>query len=130
MGAVAVKYAEGKQAWGLCDRCGQRFKLKDLKRIMIKNTLTQILVCKSDWEPSHPQLRLGERPVYDPQGLRNPRPDLGRYEAGVNVYGYPSSGYRIFQWGFSPVGGASQFDTVLTPNALISVGSVASVLAG
>jgi hypothetical protein len=28
-------------------------------------------------------------------------------------------GSRVFQWGWNPVGGASGFDTLLTPNNLV-----------
>ena len=124
---MAHKFAEGKKAFGFCDRCGQRFLLKDLKRIKIKDTLTQILVCRQDWEPSHPQLEQGKYPVFDPQALRNPRPDTSYDQSGLNVNNYPGGGSRQTQWGFNPVGGASQFDTVLTPNSLIGVGNVNSV---
>ena len=36
-------------------------------------------------------------------------------------------GSRQIQWGWAPVGGASQFDSILTPNDLISVGNVGTV---
>jgi hypothetical protein len=127
---VAHKFAQGKNSFGYCDRCSQRFPLRELKRIKIKDTLTQILVCRADWEISHPQLDQGKYPVFDPVALRNPRPDISYFQSGLNVNGYPGGGSRIIAWGWNPVGGASQFDTVLTPNALISVGSVASVVAG
>ena len=34
--------------------------------------------------------------------------------------GYPQDGSRQIEWGWYPVGGASSFDTLLTPNHLIS----------
>jgi len=124
---MAHKYAVGKQAFGFCDRCGQRFKLKDMKRIMIKDTLTQILVCKQDWEPSQPQLQLGRYPVFDPQALKNPRPDTTYQTSGIAVDGYPASGSRAIQWGWAPVGMAQQFDAALTPNYLVAIGYVGQV---
>jgi hypothetical protein len=124
---MAHKYATGKRAFGFCDRCGQRFNLKDMRRIMIKDTLTQIMVCNQDWEPSQPQLQLGRYPVFDPQALRNPRPDISYTQSGLDTNGYPASGSRIFQWGWNPVGGASQFDTPLTPNYLLALGQVGQV---
>jgi hypothetical protein len=45
-------------------------------------------------------------------------------EAGV---GYPEGGSRVFQWGWNPVGGASSFDELLTPNYLVGIGVVAQV---
>ena len=72
-------------------------------------------------------------PVDDPQAVRNPRPDTSYLASGVsglNIQngtnnsvdenGYQEGGSRVFQWGWNPVGGASQFDSVLTPNYLIT----------
>jgi hypothetical protein len=125
---VAHKFAEGKKAFAYCDRCSFRTPLRNLKRIQIKDTLTEIRVCASCWEESQPQLQQGKYPVFDPVALRNPRPDISYFQSGLNVNGYPGSGSRIYQWGFSPVGGAAQFDTVLTPNSLIGVASVGSIV--
>jgi hypothetical protein len=66
-------------------------------------------------------------PVFDPQALRNPRRDTSYDVSGLDINNYGAGGSRIFQWGWAPVGGASLFDEVLTPNALIAVGQVSSV---
>jgi len=66
-------------------------------------------------------------PISDPQALRNPRRDTSYVASGLDTSNYPAGGSRIFQWGWAPVGGASQFDAVLTPNALVAVGQVSSV---
>jgi hypothetical protein len=78
-------------------------------------------------------------PVNDPQAVRNPRPDVSYQQSGnsglqVNLtgvgpdgFGTPEMGSRVFQWGWNPVGGASSFDSVLTPNYLIAVGQVGTV---
>ena len=121
------RFASGKHAIAECDRCGQRYKLKQLKKLTIKTKQVNILVCPECWEPDQPQLSLGMYPVDDPQALRNPRPDITYQVAGLDVEGDPSGGSRIFQWGFAPVGGASYFDTALTPNSLIAVGQVGTV---
>jgi hypothetical protein len=79
-------------------------------------------------------------PVDDPQGVRDPRPDLSYYQSGntglqilltnssaKDAAGLPSEGSRVFQWGWNPVGGARFFDTALTPNYLllgVQVGTV------
>jgi len=57
-------------------------------------------------------------PVDDPQGVRDPRPDVSYKVSGLGADGYSGGGSRIFQWGWNPVGGASEFDAVLTPNNL------------
>ena len=97
-------FASGKRAIAECDRCAQRFKLKQLRRLVIKTKNVNILVCPECWEPDQPQLQLGMYPVNDPQALRNPRPDNSYYQSGLDTNGYPSDGSRIIQWGWAPVG--------------------------
>jgi len=121
------RFASGKIAIAECDRCGERFKLKLLKREIIKTKNYDLLVCPECWDPDQPQLQLGMYPVDDPQGLRNPRPDRSYVTSGLNANGNPSGGSRDIQWGWGPVGGASQFDTVLTPNYLVSAARVGTV---
>jgi hypothetical protein len=129
---MANRFAAGNRAIAQCDRCDQRFKLKVLKREVIKGRNYELLVCPECWDPDHPQLHLGEFPVDDPQGLRNPRPDRSYVTSGpsglqTNVNGGTTQsgigtlegGSRIFQWGWAPVGGASGFDAGLTPNNLV-----------
>ena len=137
------KFASGKLAIAECDRCGFRYKLKELKRLVIKTKNINLLVCPTCFEPDQPQLQLGMYPVYDPQALQNPRPDTTYLQAGStglqintvnppdpedeNAFGSPSGGSRIIQWGWNPVGGSRANDDGLTPNNLvlgISLGTV------
>jgi hypothetical protein len=111
------KFASGKYAIAQCDRCNFRFKLKELKTLVIKTKNVNILVCRECYEPDQPQLQLGMYPVNDPQAVRNPRPDNSYIVSGLDVDGDPSGGSRIFQWGWAPVGGSR--DGGLTPNDLI-----------
>jgi len=76
---MSNKFASSKRAIAECDICGFRYKLRQLKELIIKDTPTQILACKECWNPSHPQLKLGTFPVEDPQAIRNPRPDFTGY---------------------------------------------------
>jgi len=124
---MPTKYASGKNAIAECDRCGERYKLKELKKLVIKTKTVNILVCPECWDPDQPQLHLGMYPVNDPQAIRDPRPDTSYYASGLGADGSVSEGSRIFQWGWNPVGGASSFDTPLTPNDLIAVGQVGIV---
>ena len=110
------QFSSGKFAISQCDRCGFRFKLKQLHKLTIKTKQVNILVCSECWEQDHPQLKLGMYPVNDPQAVRNPRPDTSYIVSGVDVDGDPSGGSRIFEWGWAPVGGSR--DGGLTPNAL------------
>ena len=135
------KFASAKNSIAQCDRCGFRFKLKQLKTLVIKTKNVNILVCPECWEPDQPQLSLGLYPVNDPQAVRNPRPDSPSYfQAGltgiqiqsgtgndVDQTGVPSGGSRVFQWGYNPVGGASLFDAALTPNDLVGISALGSV---
>ena len=120
-------FASGKYAIAECDRCGFKYKLTELKNLVIKTKNVSIMVCPECWEPDQPQLSLGLYPVNDPQAVRNPRPDTSYVTSGVGDDGYPSGGSRIIQWGWNPVGGSRQFDAALTPNNLaltVSIGTV------
>ena len=46
-----------------------------LKDLIVKGTNTNIKACQECWNADHPQLKLGEFPVDDPQAIRDPRPD-------------------------------------------------------
>jgi len=122
---MSSRFASGKNSISQCDRCGFRYKLKQLKALVIKRNITNILVCPTCWEPDQPQLLLGETPVNDPQAVRNPRPDNSYVVSGLDSDGNSSGGSRIFEWGWAPVGGSR--DGGVTPNALnlaITLGTV------
>lgn len=128
------RFSSAKNSIAECDRCGFRYKLKELKKLTIKTKQVSIKVCYTCWEQDQPQLQLGMYPVQDPQAVREPRPDNSYYQSGYtglqlvnappanpaseNAFGDPGGGSRVFQWGWRPVGGASSFDSLLTPNAL------------
>lgn len=94
---MASPYATGKKALGVCDVCGLTYRLKKLKEKMVKGRRTGILACPECWDPSHPQLQLGEFPIYDPQALRNPRTDTAQFAQSraliLPVTGVPSRGF-------------------------------------
>jgi hypothetical protein len=121
------RFASGKNSIAMCDRCGFKFKLTALRKEVIKTKTYNLLVCNACWDPDQPQLQLGMYPVDDPQAVRNPRRDTTYVTAGVNATGLPTGGSRDIQWGWNPVGGASSFDTVLTPNYLVSRAIVGTV---
>jgi hypothetical protein len=134
------RFASGKYAIAQCDRCDQRYKLKELRTQTVKTKPFKIKVCKACWDPDQPQLQLGMYPVNDPQAVREPRPDLSYLVSGttglqelltdsnsVLGVGFPSGGSRQIQWGWNPVGGARLFDTGLTPNNLIANGQLGTV---
>jgi hypothetical protein len=124
---MANRFSSGKNSIAECDRCGFRFKLTALRKEVVKTKTYNLLVCPSCWDPDQPQLQLGMYPVDDPQGVRDPRPDVSYQVSGLLADGYLGGGSRIFQWGWNPVGGASSFDAALTPNNLaltVSIGTV------
>jgi hypothetical protein len=136
---MANRFASGKNAIAICDRCGFQYKLKELKELIVKTKKINILVCFECWEPDQPQLQLGMYPVDDPQALRNPRKDVSYVTSGNSglqidpagtgplANGTPEGGSRIFEWGWNPVGGSRANDDGLTPNVLalgISIGTV------
>ncbi len=137
------RFASGKRAISQCDRCGFRYKLKELKQLVIKTKNVNILVCPTCWEPDQPQLQLGMYPVDDPQALRNPRPDTTYYQAGLtglreetqgevpndNVLasGTPSGGSRVIEWGWAPVGLNNPLGLSGLQNALLMQGQVGTV---
>jgi len=129
---MPTKFASGKYSIAECDRCAQRYMLKELKKQVLKTKLYNIKVCPSCWDPDQPQLSLGLYPVNDPQAVREPRPDVSYLQSGTNGLqidinggigpdglGAPEGGSRVFQWGWNPIGGARADDSGLTPNNLI-----------
>ena len=101
------KFATGKWAYGISDRSGFRYRLKDMRK-----EWNGLLVGKDEWEEKHPQLEPLRVPP-DPQAIKNarPEPDLNQE--------------RNIQWSWNPVGGPS--DGGLTPNRLKMTGSVGAV---
>jgi hypothetical protein len=137
---MANNYASGKYSIAECDRCGQRFMLKQLRKEIIKTKLFNIKVCPECWDPDQPQLSLGLYPVNDPQAVREPRPDTSYQVSGTSglqiintnstnkdAIGYQEEGSRVFQWGWNPVGGSRASDAGLTPNYLVLNFQLASV---
>jgi len=113
------RFASGKNSIAECDRCGFRFKLTTLRKEVVKTKVYDLKVCPQCWDPDQPQLQLGMYPVDDPQGIRDPRPDISYKVSGLLTDGELGGGSRIFQWGWYPVGGSSFFDAPLTPNNLV-----------
>ena len=65
-----MSFAVGKFSYGICDRCGFRYKY-----LQLKMEWTGFKVCSECYEPKHPQLT----PPYhitDPQALRQARPEV------------------------------------------------------
>jgi len=64
-----ARFASGKYSYGISDRSGFRYRLRDMRR-----EWTGLLVGPDEYESKHPQLT-PPRNVVDAEALRNPRPD-------------------------------------------------------
>tara|TARA_B100000282_G_scaffold8920_1_gene6338 strand:+ start:746 stop:1321 length:576 start_codon:yes stop_codon:yes gene_type:complete len=64
-----MAFASGKNAYGISDRSGFRYRLRDMK-----TEWNGFKVGSDEYEEKHPQLE-PRRKVIDPQALRDPRPD-------------------------------------------------------
>lgn len=121
------RFSSGKWALAACDICGQRYKLKQLRELVVKTKKINMLACPACWSTDHPQLQLGMYPVYDPQAVRNPRPDRNYDVSGPTVTGTLGGGSRIFAWGWNPVGGGDSGTDGGTPNPLamrVEIGTI------
>jgi len=103
-----MAFASGKKAWGISDRSGFRYRLRDMKK-----EWTGALVGPDEFEPKHPQLFPTPK-ITDPQALRDPRPEQDL------------RGQRDLQYGFRPVG-FRDIPGVTPPNALVANGQVGTV---
>ena len=64
-----MAYASGKHAYGISDRSGRRYRLREMK-----TEWTGAKVGPDEFETKHPQL-FPPRAFPDPQALRGPRPE-------------------------------------------------------
>ena len=83
-----MAYASGKHAYGISDRSGRRYRLRDMK-----TEWTGAKVGPDEFEPKHPQL-FPPRAFPDPQALRGPRPETGLPEQRSIQHGYNPVGFR------------------------------------
>jgi hypothetical protein len=114
------KFAAGYKSIAECDRCGFRYKLSQLQKLVVKNVVINTKVCPQCWDPDQPQLKLGLYPVDDPQAVREPRPDLTTNQLNI--------GSRDIQWGWNPVGFGNGGDNDgLAINRLVGQSQVGSV---
>lgn len=88
---MSQPYAKGEYAYGYCDRTGFRYSLRDLVYEVQNGVRTGLRVGRDVFDPDQPQNSLGKVKIFDPQALKNPRPDQGIVE---------SRGF----FGWSPVG--------------------------
>ena len=102
------RYASDANAYGISDRSGFRYRLRDMRK-----EWNGFLVGEDEYEPKHPQLTPSKAPA-DPEALKNPRPEQNLVAQ------------RNIQWGFNPVGGSTD-NGINPPNNLVAIGSVGEV---
>ena len=78
---MSNRFATNNKALAECDICGFRYKLKELRYLIVRGNNTNLKACIECWGPDHPQNRQGMFPVHDPQAIRDPRPDFAGYAA-------------------------------------------------
>jgi len=103
-----MAYASGKHAYGISDRSGRRYRLREMK-----TEWTGAKVGPDEFETKHPQL-FPPRAFPDPQALRGPRPETELPEQ------------RAIQHGYNPVG-FRDVPGITPPNNLVAQGEVGSV---
>ena len=104
-----MAYASEKNAWGISDRSGRRYRLREMK-----TEWSGAKVGPDEYDPKQPQLtppNVGP----DPQALQNPRPETGLVAP------------RSIQWGWNPVG-FSYILGISPPNNLVAQGGVGTVV--
>jgi|TARA_R100000426_G_scaffold27203_3_gene22858 hypothetical protein len=84
-------YARGKYAYGYCDRTGFRYPLKDLVFEIQNGVRTGLRVGRDVVDPDQPQNFLGRIRIFDPQSLRDPRPDRSLQESR-GFFNWPTVG--------------------------------------
>lgn len=135
-----MKFASGKHARAICDRCGLEYRLHELRK-----EWNNLKVCNSCWEPKHPQLGLKGRSdrvaIMDPRPGSNSREDQTVYiRPGLTMHGFSGDvvpikvddGY-IIPSGFeitSSLGSVSLFiDTILFPEGVSTTSSLGNAFA-
>ena len=103
-----MTYASGKHAYGISDRSGRRYRLREMR-----TEWTGAKVGPDEFEPKHPQL-FPPRAFPDPQALRGPRPETELPEQ------------RSIQHGYNPVG-FQDIPGITPPNNLVAEGEVGTV---
>jgi len=83
-----MAYASGKHAYGISDRSGRRYRLREMK-----TEWTGAKVGPDEFETKHPQL-FPPRAFPDPQALRGPRPETELPEQRAIQHGYNPVGFR------------------------------------
>ena len=75
-----MAFASGKEAYGICDITGFRYKRREMKK-----TWNGLIVGPDQWSPKHPQLDPKPKPS-DPQAIRDARPETSEFNQSFVLY--------------------------------------------
>tara|TARA_R110000824_G_scaffold58536_1_gene158142 strand:- start:973 stop:1494 length:522 start_codon:yes stop_codon:yes gene_type:complete len=70
-----MAFSSGKHAYGICDRTGFRYPIKELIFEVVNGVKTGLKVGADVADRDHPQNFLGRVKIDDNQSLKDPRPD-------------------------------------------------------
>lgn len=73
---------------GLCDRCGLRYPLRDLKFEFLLGRSTGMRVCPKCLDPSHPQLDTRNVRTDDKQSVKDSRSDKSELAASRAMFAF------------------------------------------
>ena len=73
---------------GLCDRCGLRYKLTDLKEEFVLGRKTGWFTCPQCYDESHPQLDTRFVKTNDKQQVKDPQTDKIELASSRRLYGW------------------------------------------
>ena len=129
------KYAAGKYAYGISDRSGFRYRLRDMRK-----EWNGFLVGKDEYDEKHPQLEPRRHPT-DAEALRDPRPDTNNIipiTADIPSFNLETLEFIPVPLLLGKVGTVSFGGTVVTPtdatvsgvSATASVGTVSVSVSG
>lgn len=111
-----AKFASGKYAFAICDRCGDKIKYKDLK-----TEWTGFRVCKTCLDHKTKQEFPG-RHTADPEALKYPRPNIDKEAGNGTVF------TMDYGNGQTPIGTSIPTYRDDTNQSQISVGQVTVVI--
>jgi|TARA_R110002124_G_scaffold60910_1_gene166959 hypothetical protein len=81
-----MAFASNKNAYGICDITGFRYKRKDMKK-----TWDGLIVGPDQWDAKHPQLQ-PSAPPSEPEAIKDARPDTNDTNNIFMVYSNVGSG--------------------------------------
>ena len=126
------KYAVGKDAYGISDRSGFRYRLRDMRK-----EWNGLLVGKDEYEEKHPQIQPVRRAI-DAEALRDPRPDTNNIVSVTVSFPAFDVGTLLFQSSIpamqGQIGTVTFGGNVITPTSatitgVTGTGSVGTVTA-